>query len=158
MADIVPRTYLKETMALRHTIEGAFLDLGHRLHRIREEQLYKDEYQNFDEFLLEAKISKATASKLIIVYQTFVLEYNIPVKRLAGVGYSSLYTIARHATTKDKAEELVERATELTRDDLQESMRDDDTARPGCKHSDSRIVEVCNDCGNRKRRYDLENK
>lgn len=146
-------------MRLHLQIEGAFLELGERLRRIREEKLYEGEYQNFDEFLLEAKISKATASKLIIVYETFILKFKMPVKMLSGVGYSSLYAIAGHVDTKDKAQELVERASMLTRDDLQDSLREEGPGVQLCAHSkkDKRIIEVCS-CGRRKRRYDLEEK
>lgn len=151
-------SYLKETIALRSEIEGAFFTLGERLKRIRDEKLFESEYQNFDEFLLTAKISKATASKLIKVYETFVLEYKLPMNKLRSIGYSSLYAISGHINNKDKAEELVDRASMLTRNDLEQSLRDDGPVIKGCSHSDVRIVEVCNECDHRRRRFDLEKK
>jgi len=150
MSNIIPQNYIRETLQLRSQIEGAFLDLGERLYKIREEKLYVGEFENFEEFLLTAKLSKATASKLITVYETFVLKYNLPTKELAGVGWSALYTVAGHADTKEKAEDLVQRAGLLTRQDLEVSLRNDSSISSGCSHLNKRTVEVCNDCGYRK--------
>lgn len=146
---VSPRNYLKETIALQSQIEGAFLELGARLYRIRDEKLYEGEYESFDDFVITAKLSKATASKLITVYEKFVLEHNLPRKALASVGWSSLYTIAPYAGTKAKAIELVEKATLLTRADLEDSLRsEEDTHKHhNCKHTDTRLVRVCNECG-----------
>ena len=158
MTDIIPKTYLKETIQLHSNIGVAFLELGERLHKIREDKLYFGEYDSFEEFLLTAKITKGTASKLITVYETFQLKYKLPIKKLVGIGYSSLYAIAVHVDSKEKAEEWVERASMLTRDDLQDSLREEARPSRGCAHTDIRIVEACNQCSHRRRRYDLEKK
>lgn len=156
MATPAKNTYLKETIALRSEIEGAFLELGKRLHKIRDEKLYEGEFDNFDEFLLTAKISKATASKLITVYETFILKFELPVKVLSSIGWSSLYSISSHATTKDRAEELVERAAILTREDLETSLKNEDGKQNRCLHpkDEQRMVCVCGACGFRRRVYD----
>jgi hypothetical protein len=158
MTSITPKTYLKETLGLKSDIEGAFLQLGERLKKIRDDKLFEGEYQNFDEFLLEAKISKATASKLIKVYETFVIGYRMPVKKLSGVGYTSLYAIAGHASSKERAEELVERASILTRDHLEQSLKEEGGGQARCLHprGERRTVEVCGACGFRKRVYEKE--
>lgn len=154
MSNITSRNYLKDTLALKASIETSFLALGERLSIIRDEKLYEGEYDNFDEFLLTAKISKATASKLITVYETFILKFKMAPQSLADVGWSSLYAISSHADTKEKAKDLVQQAGLLTRDHLMATLREDGEAQALCKHKNKRLVEVCNDCGFRKQVYE----
>jgi len=152
--EITPRGFLKETIALRGQIEGAFLSLAERLYKIREERLWEGEYDDFDTFLLELKISKATASKLCTVHETFVVKHKIAVKKLFPIGWSSLYAIAGHADTKEKAEDLVDRAGLLTRQDLEISLRNENGRQDACDHKNSRTVMVCNDCSFRRQIYE----
>lgn len=151
--EISQRNYLKETIGLKNQIEGAFLEMAERLYKIREEKLWEGEYEDFDTFILEMKLSKPTVSKLCSVYETFVLTHKIPTKKLAPIGWSSLYAIAPYATTLEKAEELVDRAGLLTRDHLVTSLKDE-AKDAGCAHTNTRTVVVCNDCSHRQRIYE----
>lgn len=155
MSNISPRNYLNDTLALKATIETSFLVLGERLRNIREDKLYMGEYETFDEFLLTAKISKASASKLITVYETFIMKFKMAPKQLAEVGWSSLYAIAGHADTKEKAKDLVQKAGLLTRDHLLATLKEDGEGHNHCKHADTRVVEVCNNCSHRRQIFNL---
>lgn len=152
--DITHRSFLKETIQLKVDTESAFLELAARLYRIHSEEMWKTDYESYEEFLLDARISKATASKLESVYTTFVLKHKIPSKKLAEVGWSSLYTIASHSDTKERAEELVEKAALLTRDDLVRSLENEGGKQDRCKHPKFRTVQVCEECGYRVRVYE----
>lgn len=145
--EISSRTFLKETIALKVNTEAAFLELATRLYKIHTEEVWKGEYDSYEEFLLDARISKATASKLESVYAVFILKHNISQKKLATVGWSSLYAIASRSGTREKAEELIQKASLLSRSDLEVVLRNDKGQQDTCAHSDSRLVKVCNDCG-----------
>lgn len=154
MTEIIKQDqFLRETIELRNQIEGEFLNLGARLFRIYHENLFVKEYDDFESFLLELKISKATASKLMTVYETFVLTHNISTKKLTLVGWSSLYAAARFADTKEKAEDLVERAGLLTRSDLQRSLTEERGGK-NCVHTNAYVVTKCPDCGHQERVYE----
>ena len=61
---ISDRKFLRETLELRQSIEEGFLSLGERLKKIRDERMYEVDYESFDHFLSELKVSPGTASKL----------------------------------------------------------------------------------------------
>lgn len=148
-----PREFLRETIKLKVDTEAAFLLLAARLHKIYTESLWKGEYGDFGEFLLDARLSKATASKLITVYEVFVLKHKLPQKKLAEIGWSSLYTIASRSDTKEKAIELVERAGLLTRNDLEMSLKND--GHPNCKHEWVELhFRQCSVCAVREKIYE----
>lgn len=147
MNEITPRTFLKETIKLKVDTEAAFLELAARLYKIHTDNLWKGEYESYEEFLLEARISKATASKLETVYATFILKHKIPKTMLAEAGWSSLYAIASRSDTKEKAVELVERAVSLTRDDLTRSLQNEDGKQDRCPHTKTHVIKICDNCG-----------
>lgn len=150
---IKPREFLRETIKLKVDTEAAFLELGARLYKIHNENLWEGEYDSYEDFILEARLSKATASKLEKVYETFVLIYKIPQKRLAAVGWSSLYTAAPYATSKVQAEELVERAGLLTRNDLARSLENENGKQSACTHEWVNY-RMCTKCSERRRIYE----
>ena len=80
-------SYLKETISLRHNIEGAFLELGERLNNIRSKAIWRGKYESYEEFLEDIKITPTIASSLVTVYTVYVLEHKVPIKKLSAVGY-----------------------------------------------------------------------
>ena len=150
-----PREFLRETIQLKVDTESAFLLLAARLYKIHTEKLWVGEYQDYEEFLLDAKLSKATASKLERVYEVFVLQHRIQAQKLAQVGWSSLYAISSHADTKERATELVERASLLTRSDLEKSIKNEDGKQEKCSHNWIKI-EFCTLCELRRRIYEKD--
>ena len=160
MTDIVARNkYIKDTLILRGKIEGAFLELGERFLKIRDEKLYEDQYESFGDFLEEAHMSEPNASKLISIYQTFVLDYKLSQKTLLLAGsWSSLYQIGLYAKNKKEAEGLIKEASLLTRDDFTRKLREDNQKKvvPECKHPKNQtyLLRCCRACGDRWREYD----
>lgn len=139
------RQYLEETLFLKENLEKGFLHLGERLYRIKNERLWELDYGSYAEFLMEAKISEATASKLVAIYSKFVLEYGMSYDVLAPCSWSSLYTLLPLATSKEKAEELVDEAANLKRGDVEEKIRAE--KHPDCRHDDQYTITVCRGCG-----------
>jgi len=152
MTEISPRNFLKDTVSLLRQIEGAFLELGSRFYKIREEKLYKSEFETFEDFILDARTSKATVSKLITVHEVFVLKYKIAPAKLAAVGWSSLYAAAPYADSKQKAEDLVEQARLLTRTDLTRALQQESGKQTLCKH-EWITVRKCTNCSIQERVY-----
>lgn len=148
--EIVPEDFLKKTIGLKKDIERSFLELGARLLKIRDSEMYFPSYQNFPEFLLEMRMSEGNASKLISVYQKFVLNFGISEEKLIAVGsWSTLYEIGKHATSREHAEELVEGAKHQTRDDTIKLLKGDDAKVAACRHSDTYLLRVCRGCGDK---------
>lgn len=145
--DISQGNFLRDTIKLKVDTEAAFLELAARLHKIHTEDIWKSEYDSYNMFLMDARISKATASKLESVYFVFVLKHQIPSNKLAEVGWSSLYSIASRADTKEKAEELVDRAKLLTREHLAQSLKNEHGQQDMCVHAKTHDIRICNDCG-----------
>jgi len=101
MNEIIVKKYIEETLLLKKRIESYFLELGERLRKIRDEQLYIGRYESFDEFLIDMDISKSTASQIISVFSFYSEKHKISSSKLAQVGYSKLYSLMK--LTKDDA-------------------------------------------------------
>lgn len=151
--ELSPRNFLRETIALKVETESAFLELGARLYKIHNEEIWKGEYETYEMFLLETRISKATASKLENIHHTFVLTHKVSPKKLAAVGWSSLYSMAKYVDSKEKAEDLVHEATLLTRYDFQAKLKNQSGEQDRCKHEMVKM-EFCTKCGIKHRLYD----
>lgn len=121
--DLIPIDFCNETIKLKKGIESGFIALGERLDRIKNEKLWQGEWDSWYEFLLEMNLSEATASKLINVYNTFVVSFKIPAEKLAKAGWSGLYEIIPICDSRQKAVEMVEKVSLLKRDDMREELR-----------------------------------
>jgi len=152
--EIENKNYLKETITIAKRIESAFLELAARLKNIRDNRLYEGEYQNFAEFLWEIKIAEGTASKLIKVYETFVVKFKMKSDKLSAVGWSSLYQIANNIETKEEAEEWVDKAVLLTRDHLVENLKEKTKGVNKCNHEEFYVLKICKGCGFREKQFE----
>ena len=151
--------YLRETIKLREDIEVAFISLGERLLKIRTEELWKAGHESFEDFLIEAKISSGTASRLITVYQHFVLRFSLSPVKLAKIGWGDLYSISQIANTKDKVEEWIEKGQDLTSSDLRKEITEYRTGKnmKDCDH-DYYQIKVCKKCGDKFKVYEDQEK
>lgn len=148
--------YCLEVVALKKNIELAFLTLGERLSIIRDQELYHSNWESFNDYLDEIKMSPSVASRLISVYQTMVLKYQIPVDLIANAGgWSNVYEITKVAQSKEEVERwLVESENRLPKDTkiaLREAksgiMQDE------CQH-DYYTLQICRRCGDKLRVYE----
>lgn len=157
MTNLIPkRKYLDDTLALRQNLEEGFISLGERFKKIRDERLYEGVYDSFKEFLDEARTSEATASKLITIYEKLVEGYNFPRERLAMIGWSSAYEIAKYSKTKKEAGELISIGSGARRSDLQDEIRERKTGCSEHQFNGERLVlKRCITCGKWVREYDI---
>lgn len=151
--------YCNETTKLKQTIETSFLTLGERLKRIRDERLYEGQWGTFEMYLMDAKISPATASKLINIYQKFFIEWQIKADKLVEAGgWSVVATLLPFCRTKEQAEEWMDKAFVLSRPDLEKEITEFRTGKDmsKCEHEDSYVIRVCRSCHFRERVYEAD--
>jgi hypothetical protein len=139
--------FCESTIELVQNIEGAFIELGKRLLRIRDERLWESNWESYEEFLSEIKISPGKASKICSVYEKFVVEYGVEQEKLAGVGWSNLYSMLPAIKSKRDATEWVDKGMVLRREDIEDEVREFKHGK--CDHKNFRELHIyiCNDCG-----------
>jgi hypothetical protein len=140
-----PSEFLRETVYLVRNIETQFIELAMRLSKIRGQHMWKSGgYESFDEYLESAKISKGNASKLISVYENYLLPGKLEPKQLDGASYTTLYEaiplIEEHGVTK-----VVEMVRTLTRSEIQDEIRED--KHGVCRHEET--IHICASCRKR---------
>ena len=141
--------FCDETMDLKHNIEGSFLELGKRLQIIRDERKFEPAWETFEDYLIEMRMSKGTASKLINIFDVFVLQHQIPLKQLAAVGWSPLAEILPVVNSKQEAEHWVHVATENPLRELRDEIREHRTGidQSKCGHIEGWVViKICKKC------------
>lgn len=147
--------FCNQILEYKGGIEASFLELGRRLRLVREERLYSDQWESFDDYLMELKnISLPTATKLINIYGTFVVEYKIPVKKLVQAGgWTMLAETLPVVKSKEDALAWLEKATLLTRTDLRREIQEANTGilMRDCEHEESAYLRVCLRCGIKER-------
>lgn len=151
--------YLEDTKKLKQTIETSFLTLGERLSRIRNEKLFLPSYETFEDFLLDAKLSPATASKLINIYEKFYIEWKFKTDELVEAGgWSVVATLLPICKDRESAEEWLHKSHHLSRPDLEKEIKEMKTGIPmkDCKHEDSYVLRVCRTCGFKEKVLDNE--
>lgn len=146
MTKLPALNYCEETIELVHNIEEAFLSLGERLYKIRNEKMWEGRWDSYDDFLMDIKISRARESKLVSIYEKYVLEYKIEPEKLAKVNWSNLYTMLPAVKDKKSAEEWVEKGSVMFRKDIEDEVREVKRGGP-CEHEFERIVlDKCTKC------------
>jgi len=136
--------FLRDTVDLVRQIETRFLELGARLFQIRENEMWKEQYESFQEFLDAAKISKGNASMLAAIHKAYVIEYGISHEKLAKAGYSNLYAAIPLLGNTD-VNTVVAKAQMLTRDELKEEVREEKHGE--CAHEET--INICSSCHRR---------
>ncbi len=151
-------TYLAKTIEMKLAIEGGYLVLAQRLAKIREEELYSPEYDNFQGFLDEMNISEATASKMISIWSRLVVEYEIPKERLIEAGgWSQIAELLPYAKDKDTTIKLLDKIAGLQPGDARRAIREMKTGieMDKCKHDWNEIhLKQCKKCGERQKIYE----
>ncbi len=141
--------FLEGTIALRNSLEEGFLVLGERLKKIRDEQLYEHEYDNFDSFVGEIRISRSTAYKIIGVYEKFILLGELDPADVARHGWGNLCLFLGLINSKQDARKIFDRISPLGRSDAAKELIEMKTGKPqsACQHVDNYNITVCRDCG-----------
>lgn len=141
-----------EAINLKKEIERSFIELGKRLLEIKNNGLYEGQWQSWSEYCAELKLSENTTNKLIQIYQTFVLDYKFTPERISDAGgWSVIADLLPAIETKADAEEWLNKAAVLTREDLRKELTEKKTGiqMKDCPHKETYMVEICKCCGNK---------
>lgn len=150
-------TVCSQAVEVKQDIEKRFLLLGKMLMEIRDGRLYFPNWESFDLYLEDKmKFSEATASKLINIYDRFVLEYQIPEERiLEAGGWSSIAEILPMVKNKENAELWLEKLSTLPRNAVRAEMTEKRTgvSQANCPHYDDEVyqIKICRKCGEKWR-------
>lgn len=120
---LTTQDFCRDTIELVKSIETRFLELGARLYKISEEKLWEGGYDSFNDFLQNANVNKGTASKLVNIYRSYVIDGGVTVEQLAGVPYTNLYQ-AIPLIGKEGAEHAAALAETLTKEEIKEELRE----------------------------------
>lgn len=159
MSEIVNKNYCQDTLEMEQGARMVYLMLGERLYNIRKSKLYEPFWASWHEYCMEFKdLSVGSISKIIAVYEKFILDLGYSPSELAKAGgWTKLYEISKRVGTKEEAEEWLSLAETSSRQDLGKHLLEDETgvAMAECQHEKTYIVEICEDCGERWKRMDL---
>lgn len=153
---IKPLEFCAHTIAFKHFIETQWLDLAGQLKQIRDKELYLGRWDNFEDFLLDPTMGmdKGTASKMITIFEKFILEYKIKESKIAQVGgWSKVAEILPVVKDKKSAEEWLENAASLSKTDLRQQIKEERNPESiSCKHKNTYKVVMCccRDCNNKE--------
>lgn len=148
--------YCKSALLLKRDIEFTFLQLGEMLHKIKQDRLFEAGWSSWDEYEMELKMSSGTISKLIRIYELFVLCHKFTPKQIAGAGgwsvVAELLPVVAETTPHARVEELLGICAEQTRTDLRRTVTEVKRGSP-CSHAKTHrlILEICDDCGYKTR-------
>lgn len=147
--------FCEDTKKLARGLKTGFILLAERLHRISKQKLYKPTYEHFYEYCDEIEMREDTASRLVNIYETFVLQHKMPIEEIKEVDYSKLYIIKKVADTKETARHWVEEAKVLTYRDLKKRVAEFTTGvdQMTCSHGNTYLVRCCRECGEKWEEY-----
>lgn len=157
MTDIQNLDYCNQTIYLKKNIEKNFLVLGENLKNIRDARLYYPQWEDFETYCWELDLSEPTASKLINIYEIFVLACGITSDRLASSkGWSSLAEALPLIKSKEDAERYLHLRDTLRAKDYRDTIRAEKKGQPIelCSHSNSILIRWCKTCGYKHQEYE----
>lgn len=142
--------YCTGALTLKKSLEESYLTLGEYLYNIKEKELYMPQWPSWEVFSMELKMSSNAINKLIQIYSTFILQYKVPNEEvITAGGWSVIAELLPVIETKEDAVEWLDKAKELTREDLRTEIKEAKTGIPqsNCKHKNTYTIVVCRDCG-----------
>lgn len=158
LSEIGKQKYCERAVLLEEAGRAMYLTLGEMLHNIRNERLYEPFWGSWQEYCMEFKdLSGSSISKLITIYEVFVLRYGFKIEELAkSGGWTKLYQIALASPTKKDATRWLSKGKVASRSDLMKFLTEAKTGidMSKCKHKDAYLIRVCPSCGDRHRVYE----
>lgn len=152
MNEITSYKYCEDTIKLKQSIEVSYVALCERLYKIRNERLYEAQFADWDVFLEEIKIDRASADKMCRIYELFVLNYKVPAEKIAEVGgWSKVAELLPVSTNKKQAIEALEYAKGALKKDVRIYVKEilGKQIPDNCKHKNTYVVEICKNCGDK---------
>lgn len=147
---MIIKNILEETKQLFDSLSEGFLTIGKNLYEIYTKEIWKGEYDSYEEYLDYVGLSMANASKIRQVFEHYILKLGYTdTEKLAKIPYTSLYSSIAIATSKTWVNEKVELAEKklLRGKDLEDEKRS--VKHPRCSCKNTYKLEICKDCGNK---------
>lgn len=150
--------YCQEAINQKNKIEKQFWTLAEMLHKIKTDGLYLSGWSSWEEYCMEFKgFSKRSMDKIIQLYKVFILEHKVSVNELQDSGgWALLAEALPHVHSKKDAKEWIEKSKILTLQDIRKELKERKTgiSMVHCKHRNTYTIRVCEDCGERIRIYE----
>ena len=146
------KEYLAEARELKKNLETGFLILAEHLYKIRESEMWRGEYDSYEEFISDLDISRFTDCKLRAVYRRFVVEYKLPLEQIQTIAWTSLYTLSTKVQDKKVALSLLEKAETLRGREWLDEVRIASVGEHICVESREIKLAVCDICGKMTRK------
>lgn len=160
MNEVKAYAYCEETIKIKGDIEKGYMVLCARLHKIKEERLYEASYSSWSLFLDELKIDRATAERMVKIYDTFVVRYGISPAKIEGAGgWSVVAELLPISNSKEEAEEALDYATGALKKDVRifvHSKRYGKDTEKMCRHPNTYLVRICRDCADRWEEHEVK--
>lgn len=105
---------------LKKQVSVGFLEMGKLLSLMERHELFRAlGYESFRAYLGDPDIDmrRSTATRLMLVYETFIEKYKLPEKEVASIDYNKLYRV-KNVVDENNVSEWVEKAKSLSRSDL----------------------------------------
>ena len=151
------KNYCDKTLELEEGARTVYLMLAERLYHIREERLYEPAWSSWHEYTMEFKdLSPASISKMISVYELFIMQYGFKPNELTKAGgWTKLYQLMKQINSKADAEKWLGLAEVHSRQDLDKLLVESKTgvSMHECKHTETVTIRVCADCGEKIRDF-----
>lgn len=142
--------FCNDTLAMEAKARLLYLQMGERFYRIKEKRLYEGQWDSWQEYCMEFRdLSQGSISKMMSVYETFVLRYKFSTKKLAKAGgWTKLYATIAFIKSKKDAVEWLENSATMTRLHLEQTLTMAKTgiSMDDCKHPDKVTIEYCPHC------------
>lgn len=149
---LVSHKFCLETKRLKETLELEFIQLGERLFKIKSERLYEPYWSDFNEYLMELRLSESTASRLMGIWHKFVFQFRIPISEIAKAGgWTLVAEISPSCENRRQAVHWLAKAQQLNVTDLRRELKESKTGVPmiDCQH-DYYTLRCCKKCGVRE--------
>lgn len=150
--------FCKGVIALKDTLEQSFIELGARLRRVRDLELWRTSWSSWHEFCDELKMDETKASKLISIYEKFVIEFHFSKEEItAAGGWSNVYEFSTLCQSKEDAQEWLHKAKELLPADLRKEIREKKSGKSQitCNHDWQEVhIRQCRGCGLKEKIFD----
>ena len=155
LSESTKKQFCDKALSLKTDIEADFLSLGAMLHKIRAERYFEAGWSSWEEFSMELKMPQSSISRIIRIYEVFVLRFKFAPAQIAGAGgwttVSEYLPLVSDKTTYNEAKGWIEQSAMLTRADVRRSVQE---AKSGvsmvdCKHPNEYTLRCCPDCGDR---------
>lgn len=143
-----------EALDLKKNIECDFIELGMLLSKIKEFRYYEAGWSSWEEYVMELKMSEASISRLVRIYEVFILRFKFAPAQLAPIGWANVAELLpqiKETTPRNDVQGWLGEMVNLPRQDVRRAIIERKTgiSMADCKHKDTYTIKICRGCGDR---------